>query len=182
MTVYTEGFRKRLVERLAAPHAPTARVIANETGVSEATLSRWKSEAATVVPEMARRDKEKSKPNSVPRPQDLTAEEKVALVLEAAAVPDAELGAFLRRRGVHEAQLVAWRQQVTELAVAGLRGPNRRDRKAASAASRRVRDLERELARKEKALAEAAALLVLKKKVQAIWGDEDDDTGPRNDK
>ena len=46
---------------------------------------------------------------------------------------------------------------------------------------RRVRELERELNRKEKALAEAAALLVLKKKAQAIWGDEDDDTDPRND-
>ena len=55
------------------------------------------------------------------------------------------------------------------------------DRKAASAEARRVRDLERELQRKEKALAEAAALLVLKKKAQAIWGDEDDDTDPKND-
>jgi transposase len=105
----------------------------------------------------------------------------VALVLVAAAVPEAELGAFLRRKGVHEAQLAEWRQQVTQGAVAALRGPSKRDRKAASVEARRVRDLERELARKEKALAEAAALLVLKKKAQAIWGDEDDDTDPRND-
>jgi len=48
--------------------------------------------------------------------------------------------------------------------------------------SRKVRELEKELRRKDKALAEAAALLVLQKKAQALWGDEDDDTGPKSDK
>jgi len=171
-----------MVERLSGAHAPSATELAGETGVAQSTLSKWLKAAGTVAPKMARRDKQKTPPtSSSKRPQDLTAEEKVALVLEAAAVPEAELGAFLRRKGVHEAQLAEWRQQVTQLAVAGLRGPSKRDRKAASVEARRVRDLERELARKEKALAEAAALLVLKKKAQAIWGDEDDDTTPEND-
>jgi hypothetical protein len=40
---------------------------------------------------------------------------------------------------------------------------------------RRIKQLEKELQRKEKALAEAAALLVLRKKVQAIWGEQEDD-------
>jgi hypothetical protein len=69
-----------------------------------------------------------------------------------------------------------WRQQ----ALTGLRGTAQVSETVKGA--KRVRDLERELARKDKALAEAAALLVLKKKAQAIWGDEDDDTDPRNDK
>jgi hypothetical protein len=38
-----------------------------------------------------------------------------------------------------------------------------------------MRDLERELKRKDKALAEAVALLVLSKKARALWGEEDDD-------
>jgi transposase len=170
-----------MVERLSGPHAPSANELAGETGVAQSTLSKWLKAAGTVTPKMARRDKQKIPSASATRPQDLTAEEKVALVLEAAAVAEAELGAFLRRRGVHEAQLGEWRQQVTQLAVAGLRGPSKRDRKAASVEARRVRELERELARKEKALAEAAALLVLKKKAQAIWGDVDGDTDPEND-
>ena len=175
-----------MVERLSGPHAPSATQLAGESGVAQATLSRWLKVAGTVAPKMARRDKQKTpptstKPTSTRRPQDLAAEQKVALVLEAAAVPAAELGAFLRRKGVHEAQLAEWREQVTQSAVAAFRGPSKRDRKAASVGARRVRDLERELARKEKALAEAAALLILKKKAQAIWGDEDDDTTPEND-
>ncbi len=174
-----------MVERLSGPQAPSATSLAAETGVSQATLSRWKKGAATVAPKMVRHNKHKGEPASKRpqdlRPQDLTAEEKVALVLEAAAVPEVDLGAFLRRKGVHEAQLAEWRQQVTQLAVAGLRGPSKRERKAASVEARRIRDLERELARKEKALAETAALLVLKKKAHAIWGDADDTMDPEND-
>lgn len=170
-----------MVERLSGPHAPTATELAGETGVAQSTLSKWLKAAGTVAPKMARRDKQKTPPTSTTRPQDLTAEEKLALVLEAAAVPEAELGAFLRRKGVHEAQLAEWRQQVTQGAVTALRGPSKRDRKAASVEARRVRDLERELARKEKALAEVAALLVLKKKAQAIWGDGDESTDPRHE-
>jgi len=54
--------------------------------------------------------------------------------------------------------------------------------RASASTNKRIRQLERELARKDKALAEAAALLVLQKKVQAIWGDEDDDTDEKKDK
>ena len=115
------------------------------------------------------------------RAHDWSPEEKVAFVLEAAAVPSAELGAFLRRKGVHEAQLDEWRKQVTDLAIAGMSSA-RTDRKATAAEAQRIRQLERELLRKDKALAETAALLVLKKKAQAIWGDEDDDTDPKSDK
>ncbi len=109
------------------------------------------------------------------RPQDWTAEEKLQAVIEAAAIPEAELGAFLRRRGLHEAQLQQWRQQV----LSGLEQRPTRSSKKPTAEARRVRELERELARKDKALAETAALLVLKKKVQAIWGDGADDTDPK---
>jgi transposase len=98
-------------------------------------------------------------------------------VLEAATVPEPELGEWLRRKGVHAAQLDEWRS----LAMSGLSAAPQRRKEAASDA-RQIRELERELARKDKALAEAAALLVLKKKVQDIWGDEDDDTDEKNDK
>ncbi len=65
-------------------------------------------------------------------------------------------------------------------AVAALEAPVQRRSPAPSADARRNTELERELRRKDKALAETAALLVLKKKVQAIWGDEDDITDPRS--
>ena len=108
------------------------------------------------------------------RPQDWTAEEKLAAVVEAASLPDEELGAFLREKGLHEANLTQWRQTM----LTGLVESKARSRKP-SAETRRIRELERELTRKEKALAEAAALLILKNKAQALWGDEDDTTAPK---
>jgi transposase len=174
---YSESFRNRMVEKLTGPHAKSATALSTEVGVSQATLSRWKREAGTVMQTMSSPDDGKLALVPTKRPQDWTAEEKWALVTEAATVPEAELGAFLRRKGVHEAQLAEWRAA----AMAALQPPSRRERKAANIEKLKIRNLERELKRKDKALAEAAALLVLKKKAQAIWGDEDDDTTPEND-
>ena len=95
-----------------------------------------------------------------------------------ASMDDEELGAYLRREGIHEAQLKQWRQAVTE--ALSERQAKPKTNPAEKVQKKRIRQLERELNRKEKALSEAAALLVLKKKVQAIWGDEDDDTNGRN--
>ena len=81
------------------------------------------------------------------------------------------LGEFLRKEGLHSAQIEEW----TALAVAAL-ATNKPARRKVSPEAKRNKELERELRRKEKALAEVAALLVLKKKAQEIWGDEDDDT------
>jgi transposase len=176
--MYSETFKKKLVERMLMPNPRSMTTLARETGVADATLYRWRNEATLRAVSTDRSDDKHT--SSTKPPHTWTPEEKLAVVLEAAAVPEAELGVFLRRKGVHEAQLVEWRKQVTEGAVAALRGPSGRDRKA-HVEMKRVRELERELVRKDKALAEAAALLILKKKAQAIWGEEDDDTTPEND-
>jgi hypothetical protein len=97
-------------------------------------------------------------------------------VTDAAALSERELGEFLRREGLHEAQLAEWRKAALE-ALAGAAKPAH-----GSPPARRVRELEKQLRRKDKALAEAAAILVLQKKAQAIWGDGDDDTNPETDK
>lgn len=94
------------------------------------------------------------------------------MVLDASQVRDTELGAFLRERGLHEETLKDWRAAALEAL-----GPQ----KKVAAESRRVRELEKQLRRKDRALAETAALLVLQKKARAIWGDGDDDTEPKSD-
>jgi transposase len=176
-THYSEKFRARMVEKMAGPQPMTALALAAETGVCQPTLSRWLREATTLRRKMAKRhDDEELKLAAADAPQRTT-EEKFSLVLEAAAVPESELGEWLRRKGVLVAQLEEWRAQ----AMAGIGGAAKRTKETASDA-RQIRQLERELARKDKALAEAAALLVLQKKVQAIWGAADDDTDEKKDK
>ena len=82
---------------------------------------------------------------------------------------------FLRSKGISAALLDEWRHQ----ALTGLRGTPQIG--ATVAGSKRIKDLERELRRKDKALAEAAALIILQKKVREALGDEDDDTAPKKD-
>ena len=93
------------------------------------------------------------------------------MVVETAALSEAERGEYCRKRGLYPEQLQAWRR-VCEQANAGQTAP--RPKPEAQADKRRIQELERELRRQEKALAETAALLVLRKKAEAIWGKDED--------
>ncbi len=132
-------------------------------GLPQPTLSRWLREARTI--------------GVVNTPgKKWTGAEKLRVLVEAGRLDEGKLGEFLRREGLHEAQLKQWRAE----AEAALGETAKRHGKR-SAESKRVRELERELRRKDKALAEASAILVLKKKAAAIWGDVDDDTKDGSD-
>ena len=110
-----------------------------------------------------------------------TAKEKLRIVMAAATIEPDELGVFLGREGVHEADLQQWREAVAEGATSALENGTTRSL-SRGADTRRIKELERELRRKDRALAETAALLVLQKKVHEIWGDGDNGTGEGNAK
>lgn len=171
-----------MIERMTGAGAISAGALSEEVGVAQSTLSYWLREAAVSgsgLCSQSKRDSSEVMMNRSPkRPKDWTAEDKLNAVLKAASLSEAELGAFLRREGLHETHLRQWRSRMLE----GLHGTSPAGGKAGgkSPEAKRIRQLERELTRKDKALAEAAALLVLKKKVQAIWGDEDNDTAGKN--
>jgi transposase-like protein len=171
--MYSKAMRDLVIRKLSADNDVTPSTLAREFGVSRASVYRW-LKAVRVEPHFEKTDDEPVPPPGpikMKRPQDWSAEEKLTAVLEAAAIPDEKLGSFLRRKGVHETHLKQWREQMLN----GL-NPAPVQAKKKEPESKRVRALERELRRKEKALAETAALLVLKKKAQEIWGDEGDDT------
>ena len=93
-------------------------------------------------------------------------------VLESAAMNAEQTAEYCRRRGLYPEQLAAWRRDCEQ---AGAASQQARQGEAAElkAQRARIRELERELRRKEAALAETAALLTLSKKAQAIWGDNE---------
>lgn len=171
---YTEGFKANLVRRMACPNGISASALAREVGVPQQSLSRWLRDASAVIqPDNSPIPPESHMPPK--RPQDRSAEEKLKIVIESEIIPEDQLGAFLRRNGVHEAQLREWRS----LMLSGLQKPPRPSSKK-SEETRKVHQLEKELQRKEKALAEAAAIIILKKKVQSIWGGEDEPTDKKS--
>jgi transposase len=155
MSNYPETVKEAMVRKLTTPGAPSARVLAQEVEITQSTLSRWVREYAKL-----------GKAGGVMknrRPQDWTAEEKLVAVLEYEKLDDQERGIYLREKGLHSVHIEGWKKQILEglkSSKSGKKDPR----------DTRIKELEKELGRKEKALAEAAALLVLKKKVQDIWG------------
>ena len=168
---YSTAFKAKMVQKMLGGRS--ANSLSQEIGVNQPTLSKWRRDASSVRVVKRREQSEPGKTEGR-RPDDWSAEEKLEAMLEAKRLSGPELGEFLRRRGLHEEQLREWEAA----AIDSLRG---RKAKGNSAEAKRVKELERELRRKEKALAEAAALLVLRKKAEALWGDEDASTESKND-
>ena len=178
MTTYSEAFRNRMVEKMSGPRGPSASSLAKEVGVPQPTLSKWLRDAATVAMVSKKsKTKKRSRPagSAPPRSSDWNAESKFRVVMEAAALEDSELGAFLRREGLHDDDLARFREEVRVAALAGLGGP-KKARSGATEEQKRIKELERNLKRSQAALAETAAILVLRKKAVALWGEEGDDT------
>jgi len=174
MSHYSAGFKARMIARMAGQESISANALSQEVGVSQGTLSRWLREARTVGIMSS-----KSKRNRVKRRPRRSAEEKLRIVMEASSLSGSSLGEFLRREGVHEAQLEEWREKVFRAATGALKDAKRKKSEQTPEA-RRIRELESELRRKEKALAETAALLVLKKKLEAWYAAEGDASTPTN--
>lgn len=113
-------------------------------------------------------------PGAVKTSDDWSAEAKLAVVIETANLSEIDLSEYCRRKGIYVEQAKAWRHAALD---GQLLAKNSRelDRQRTQSESKRIKALEKELARKEKALAEAAALLVLSKKAEAIWGKNEED-------
>lgn len=158
---YAVGFKEAMVQKMIGPPAKSAGALAEEVGVAQTTLSRWLKEYGRVA--AAGGDMSSKK-----RPGNWSAEQKLAAILEYEKLEEESRGRYLRERGLYSVDIQRWREEI--LQALGRRSKGKTDEK-----DRRIRDLEGELRRKEKALAETAALLVLKKKAQAIWGDSEDE-------
>lgn len=87
---------------------------------------------------------------------------------------EAEVSAYCREPGLYAEQINEWRE-ACEQANDWDRNQNKRLKAIRKTDEKRIKELERELKRKEKALAETAALLVPGKKAQAIWGDTEEE-------
>lgn len=155
---YSLAYKRKMLERLTGKDAVSARQLAMESGMRQQTLSRWLQDACS-VPVMSIK----------PTHHRWGVDEKLRILTEAHHLTGAELTRVLQREGVLLAEFEQWR-----LALAD-------DGRGSMATTKRIRALERELARKDKALAEAAALLVLKKKVAHRWEVADDDTSPETE-
>jgi transposase-like protein len=180
---YTDMFKNAMIQKMTGPEAISASALSKRVDVPQPTLSKWLRLAgvgsAYDFPNTAHEYTKMTKVKGPKRPNDWSAEEKLKVVMEAASLEVEQLGEFLRKIGLHKTHLEQWRLQMLD----GLQDDfSKKKTRQNKADSKRIRSLEKELRRKDKALAETAALLVLKKKVQQIWGDEDEPTTRSNGK
>jgi transposase-like protein len=165
MRTYPAERKEALVRRMMPPENAPVSALARETGITEQTLYTWRRQAkgqGVVVPGDGKHS------------DGWSSADKFAVVLETAALNTAELGEYCRRKGLYPEQIAAWRA-ACQTANANVAEQAREQRQQSKEDKQRIRQLEKELQRKEKALAEAAVLLMLRKKAQAIWGDKEDD-------
>jgi transposase-like protein len=162
---YSPERKEAVLKKMMPPHNRTIKQLALEAGISEATLYNWRQEA---------RSKGILMPDGDSGPTGWNARDKFAAVVESASLNEQETAEYCRRKGIYPHQLEQWRK-ACEDANDWDKQANTKLKATQKSHRKRIKSLEKELQRKEKALAEAAALLVLQKKVQAIWGDPEDE-------
>lgn len=158
---YSEERKASVLKKMIPPHNQSLAQLAVQEGISEATLYNWRKEA---------RSKGILMPDGDAGPSDWSARDKFAAVVESASLNAQETAEYCRRKGIFPHHLEQWKN-ACENANDWDRQANIRLKSEQKSDRDRIRKLEKELHRKDKALAEAAALLVLQKKMQAIWGD-----------
>ena len=162
---YSKEYRESILRRIMPPNSESITRIAKEEGISEQTLRNWQKRA--------RRDGYAA-PGTDAQSEEWSTQDKFLIVVETASMNERELAEYARKKGLYVEQIKAWRDACMN-ANGGIAKEAARLNRALKDSQKERRKLERELHRKEKALAEAAALLVLRKKARAIWGDPEDE-------
>lgn len=158
---YTEAFREQALEKVYRRGQRTISTVADELNMNTGTLKGWMKKHQKPTPETT--------PVASKRPNDWTAAERLKVLMESHGLAEEELNAFCRKKGLFAHHLEQWKKTFESDSMEG------RSNSASILRELKTKNqsLNKELKRKEKALAEAAALLVLQKKFQAFWADKE---------
>lgn len=161
---YSKQEKEEMITRMLPPESIAANQLSKETGISVSTLCLWKKN------KLSGNNNTETKSNK----NKWTSEDKFQMVLETYTLTEEDLSAYCRKKGIFVDDIKAWRNQCLKANLTSSKDPQitKEDLKKEK---QRTKDLEKELRIKDKALAETAALLVLRKKAQAIWGDPEDE-------
>ena len=159
MNRYSLERKESVLKKLLPPHNLSVAELSRQEGISDVTLYTWRKQAKARGAIVS---------GSKKVPEDWPAEAKLAAVIETATLSEVALSQYCREKGLYPEQVKAWRQacitgqqSATEL--------KQTEREQTRVDKKRIRELERELRRKDQALAETAALLVLRKKLNARY-------------
>lgn len=161
---YSPEYKEALLRRMLPPNNESITKIAKEEGISEQTLRNWRDKA---------RKMGIAAPGTDATPDEWSTQDKFLIVVETAALNEADLAEYARKKGLYVEQIKAWKDACMN-ANGGIAKEAARLNRELKDSQKERKKLEKELQRKDKALAEAAALLVLSKKANAIWGESEE--------
>lgn len=158
---YSLGFKESAVRKVLESDGKSIHSIAIESGVSDQTLRNWlnKAKEGTL-------DSQNTVSSAGRSPR-----EKLNLVIESGSINDDDLGKWLREKGLHTEHITQYKQELRDM----VEDKGHSEKQEMKELQKENKRLQKELNKKEKALAEMAALYTLKKKAEALWGDEEDD-------
>jgi transposase len=162
-TEYSKEFKESIIARMLPPENASVPELVRETGIPKDTLYTWRSQ---------NRNKQ-GIPAGTGRPcGSLSKEDKLSIIIETAPLSEVELGEYCRRKGLYPEQIAGWKKAFIQSESTAT---SKADHEQLRQQSKTIKALQSELSRKEKALAETAALLVLEKKVQTLLEDREDE-------
>ena len=162
---YNKEYKDSILKRLDQPSTETVASISEETNIPKGTIYQWIK---------SNNQNQKGNPVNLKSKNNWTSEDKFYIVLETAALSETELAEYCRRKGIYVEEIKEWKEQCLSANTVRREDPIKL-KTTLQEEQKRNKELQKELRRKEKALAETAALLVLRKKAQAIWGDNEEE-------
>lgn len=161
---HSQEFKELALSKAQARGERTLGEISNELNLSLGTLKGWLKQSSQA---RTRRGESAALPTSTTA-SNWNAAQRLSALMQSHGLSGEALHAWCREKGLFEHQLRQWQQDFSQAGKSSSAGDN-----ALRQAQQKNDQLERQLRRKDKALAEAAALLVLQKKFQALWEDEE---------
>jgi len=156
---FSEEFKQALVKKLLSRGKQTVAQFCEENGLGISTVTRWQSECANVSEMNHKKNKSK-----------VSSENILKIISETYSLNEEDLGLYLRKNGLHSAQVAEWRSSFLSSVNKPKTYLNKKD-----ARDSKISELEKDLFKKDKALAEVSALLILQKKVGLLWGKRTED-------
>ncbi|MEZ0374811.1 MAG: transposase [Candidatus Sericytochromatia bacterium] len=158
MSRYSLERKVAVLDKLLPPHNLSIPEVANQEGISQGCLYNWLKQA---------RSEGRPVPGSRKlTPEDWSSQDKFAVILETGSLNAQELSEYCRSKGLYPEQIERWKQAFIQGLDQAKPDPEAKETR------KKIQKLEKEILRKDKALAEAAALLILQKKVQALWAED----------
>ena len=162
---YSKDLKNSIVAKMLPPNNQSLSQIQQETGIPEGTLKKWRMEI---------RDKGYAAPAGEQQADLWSTRDKFLIVVETATLSEIELAEYCRKKGLYVEQVKSWQDNCIQ-ANGGVAQELALSKRKEKETEKQLKKIKKELQRKEAALAETAALLVLRKKAEAIWGPKDEE-------